>query len=185
VEIVELAIVMPLLLLVLFGIIEFGAVFNNYVQLRSGVRNAARQGAVASYSTTSCSLNFGTGSTNPGAGDVKNLMCEVQNSVAGGGLGMGAGQVAVMVAFAPPGLNGANLAGTANAQVGNGLVVCAQYPLTSLTGLFAPYLNGHIIEAKTVIRIEVAGSGTNDGTGAESPPTGGTWSWCNATTSGP
>jgi len=71
----------------------------------------------------------------------------MQNAIPGGGLGMGAGQVADMVALAPPELNGANLTGTANAQVGDGLVVCAQYRLTSPTGRCAPYITGHIIGA--------------------------------------
>ena len=43
----EFAIVMPILLFLLLGIIQFGIVFNNYVTLTDAVRAGARKGAVA------------------------------------------------------------------------------------------------------------------------------------------
>jgi Flp pilus assembly protein TadG len=43
----ELALVAPILLLLLFGIIQFGIVFNNYVTLTDAARAAARKGAVS------------------------------------------------------------------------------------------------------------------------------------------
>ena len=43
----EFVIVLPLLVLVLFGIIQFGIVFNNYVALTDAARAAARKGAVS------------------------------------------------------------------------------------------------------------------------------------------
>jgi Flp pilus assembly protein TadG len=43
----EMAIVLPVLLLLLFGIIQFGIVFNNYVTLTDAVRAGARKGAVS------------------------------------------------------------------------------------------------------------------------------------------
>ena len=42
----EFALVMPLLALLLFGIIQFGIVFHQYVTLTDAVRAGARQGAV-------------------------------------------------------------------------------------------------------------------------------------------
>jgi hypothetical protein len=36
----------------------------------------------------------------------------------------------------------------------NSLVICTQYPLNSITGIFSPMLNGTILNAKTEIRIE-------------------------------
>jgi Flp pilus assembly protein TadG len=44
---VELAIVIPLIALLLFGVIQFGIVFNNYVTLTDAVRAGARKAAVA------------------------------------------------------------------------------------------------------------------------------------------
>jgi Flp pilus assembly protein TadG len=42
----EFALVLPLLALLLFGVIQFGIVFNRYVTLTDAVRAGARQGAV-------------------------------------------------------------------------------------------------------------------------------------------
>jgi Flp pilus assembly protein TadG len=42
----EFALILPLLVVLLFGIIQFGIAFNNYVTLTDAVRAGARQGAV-------------------------------------------------------------------------------------------------------------------------------------------
>jgi Flp pilus assembly protein TadG len=44
---VEFAVVLPLLLLVVLGIVQFGMLFNNYITLTDAVRTAARQAAVS------------------------------------------------------------------------------------------------------------------------------------------
>lgn len=49
---VEMAMVAPLLLLILFGMIEFGAVFAQFNDVRHGAREGARFAAVNSGSTT-------------------------------------------------------------------------------------------------------------------------------------
>jgi Flp pilus assembly protein TadG len=181
---IEFALVAPLLLTLLLGIVDFGTTFENMQVLRQGVRDAAREGTVANYGPpASCTLTFGAGSTNPGAGDVENLMCLTKSNV--GVVATSAASVRIMVAFAPAGLDGPNLTGANQAAVGNGLVVCAQYALTSITGFFTSFLTGKVARSKTVMRIEQPPGGTNDTMGAESPPPGGDWSWCNATTSSP
>jgi Flp pilus assembly protein TadG len=43
----EFALVLPLLVLLLFGVIQFGIAFNNYITLTDSVRAGARKGAVA------------------------------------------------------------------------------------------------------------------------------------------
>jgi len=43
----EFALVLPILALLLFGVIQFGIVFNNYITLTDAVRAGARKGAVA------------------------------------------------------------------------------------------------------------------------------------------
>jgi len=43
----EFALVMPILLFLLLGIIQFGVVFNNYLTLTDAVRAGARKGAVS------------------------------------------------------------------------------------------------------------------------------------------
>ena len=44
---VEFAMVLPLLLVVLFGIIQFGILFNHYITLTDATRVGARKGAVS------------------------------------------------------------------------------------------------------------------------------------------
>jgi Flp pilus assembly protein TadG len=43
----EFALVLPLLVLLLFGVIQFGVTFNNYITLTDAVRAGARKGAVS------------------------------------------------------------------------------------------------------------------------------------------
>jgi Flp pilus assembly protein TadG len=43
----EFAMVLPLLVVLLFGVIQFGIAFNNYVTLTDAVRAASRKGAVS------------------------------------------------------------------------------------------------------------------------------------------
>lgn len=49
---VEFTLVLPVLLIVLFGIIQFGLTFNNYVALTDAVRAGARTAAVSRFSAT-------------------------------------------------------------------------------------------------------------------------------------
>ncbi|MEN3312312.1 MAG: hypothetical protein V7645_1641 [Actinomycetota bacterium] len=44
---VEFAFVLPVMLVLLFGIIQFGIIFNNYVTLTDAARAASRKGAVS------------------------------------------------------------------------------------------------------------------------------------------
>ena len=46
---VEFALVVPILLLLVFGIIEYGLWFSDSLSTRQGVREAARQGVVANF----------------------------------------------------------------------------------------------------------------------------------------
>lgn len=43
----EFAFVLPILLVLLFGILQFGVIFNNYVTLTDAARAASRKGAVS------------------------------------------------------------------------------------------------------------------------------------------
>jgi Flp pilus assembly protein TadG len=49
---VEFAMVLPILCLLLFGVIQFGITFNNYVTLTDAVRAASRKAAVSRQSGT-------------------------------------------------------------------------------------------------------------------------------------
>ncbi len=49
---VELALVLPLLLILIFGIVEFGRVFNAYLIVNNAAREGARVGVVGATDTT-------------------------------------------------------------------------------------------------------------------------------------
>ncbi|GIM67677.1 hypothetical protein Pve01_89490 [Planomonospora venezuelensis] len=49
---VEFALIVPILFVLLFGIIDYGAVFSDSVSMRQGVREAARAGVVSSFNSS-------------------------------------------------------------------------------------------------------------------------------------
>lgn len=167
---VEFALVVPFLMTVLFGIIEFGVILNNMGGMNQGVRDAARQAAVANYgTTTSCSLTSLSGSPST---DVQKLMCQTKSMIGAGNT------VRVKVKYMDPTLT-TNQPTTATA--GNGIIVCAAYPITSFTGLFTPILSGKYLTAKSAFRIEQDPPSASEQDGGEAPPSGmPDWSWCVA-----
>jgi Flp pilus assembly protein TadG len=180
---VEFALIVPTLALFLFGIIEFGIVYNNDVALRQGVRESARSGSVANFgASSSCTLTFTGGGTDPGAGEIKELMCLAKTDIGGGGIGLSNSTLRVRINFSTADLT----ATTTHPSVGDGLIVCAQYALTSQTGLFTPFFNNKYIKSKTIIRTEVLGAtGTTDTLGSETAPSGSSWTWCDSPPSNP
>jgi len=171
---VEFTIVMPILMLLIFGVVEFGLAYSNKISVRQGVREAARQGAVGNFGpafTTGAPCHL-TGAATASV-HVKNLMCLAKNEI---GIDNAKTRVKVLSGspdFAAPG----TFAHT------DSIVVCAQTPLDSVSGLFAPFLGGTVLHSKTSIRIEV--SDLVETGGEETPPTGGDWSWCTVSSSSP
>jgi Flp pilus assembly protein TadG len=158
--VVEFALIAPLLFLIVAAIIDFGLTFSDYLAVRGGVGQGARQGVVANFGS-SCTLN--ALSTTPSA-NVKNLMCTVKNRI-----GISPKKVYVKVVFSP--------SGSSNYKLTNGLVVCAQTPMTSSTGLTSPFLKGRYLRSKVQMSIEQT-SGLTETEGAETAPSGSDWSWC-------
>jgi Flp pilus assembly protein TadG len=68
----EFALILPILLVLLFGIVQFGVIFNNYVTLTDAARTASRKGAVSRQESDpkgtceSAGYAAGTGLKNPG-----------------------------------------------------------------------------------------------------------------------
>jgi len=69
---VEFALVLPLLVMLVFGIIDYGLLYNNSLSLRQGIRESARQGVVRNFTTTGCT----TGT------DLVNLVCKIVKDLA-------------------------------------------------------------------------------------------------------
>jgi hypothetical protein len=172
---VEFALVIPLLVTVLLGIIDFGIIYNGWISLRQGTREAARQGSVANFGmSASCTLTFAGGGSAPST-DLQKLMCLAKNQI---GLDATATRIKVLVS------DYALQNGGASWSVGNGLIVCAQYPAGSQTGFFGSLLSGHYLRTKTAIRIEQPAS-SPETEGFEADQSGGGWSWCSASASSP
>jgi Flp pilus assembly protein TadG len=158
-----MVLVLPLLLMIVFGVIEFGTTYSNYIGLRDGVRQAARSAAVGNLgSTTSCDLvGADEASTN-----VKRLMCLTKAET-----GLNTAQVRVKVISANSDFTGAGTFAKNDA-----VIVCAQIPTTAVTGFLGSALTGKVLRTKVAMRIErsdlVATAGDEDA------PTGQDWSWC-------
>jgi len=148
---VEFAIVVPLMLLLVFGIIEWGVFLNRKIDLTQGVREAGRQAAVASYAG-------GLSSCVPGSPTAQ-LVCLAHNRI-------GVGGVAVHV-----------IAPTTNA-VGSQFALCATYQATPVTGLMSPFLPKYM-HTETIMRLEQAPANGLT-TGGDADPEGDNWSSCAA-----
>ena len=152
---VEFALVVPLLILLVLGTIDFGIVLLNLNSARQGTREGARQGVVGYFgSSTSCNIN-GSGIADP----TQRLMCLTKSRI-----GLDSASTRVRVYF--PDTN----------AVGKSLIVCSQYPMKSTSGALAPVINGHTVKTKVEMRIEKADSTLL--AGSENPLTGEDWLWC-------
>ena len=172
---VELAIVLPLFVLLIFGVIEFGMVYNNDISLRQGAREAARQGAVGTFgpASTTGSPCYLTGTTGAST-DMKKLMCLAKNQI-----GLDGTKLRVKI------LSGsADFSSTGTFAKGDSLIVCAQYPIDGAANLVSPFLSHATLRTKAAIRIETSYSSTETG-GEETPPTGADWSWCTVSAAAP
>ena len=171
---VEAAIVLPLLIVIVFGIIEFGLAWSNNVAIRQGVREAARQGAVGNFGPTystgdPCHLTGASGATS----NMKNLMC-----LAKARIGLDGSKLRVKILSA-----NASFSGSGTFSKADSIIVCAQYPLESVTGLFSGIIGDGTLRSKTAMRIELSDMVATGG--EETPPTGGSWSWCTVSSESP
>jgi Flp pilus assembly protein TadG len=153
---VEFALVVPVLALMVFGMCEFGIGFNNLNSIRQGTREGARQAVVANFGTNStCSLTGAPTNT-----ELRRLMCLTKDRV--------------------------QLSSTSNIRVslefegdyepGNSIRLCTMYPLSSVTGMFAPLLNGRVITTEVEMRVEQIDEDL--AAGSETALSGQTWTFC-------
>jgi Flp pilus assembly protein TadG len=149
---VEFALVLPLLCLLIFGIIDYGLLYNNSLSLRQGIRESARQGVVRNFSTTGCT----TGT------DLVNLVCKTDKTV-GSIAGTTYSKVVVPQGWAK----------------GKPLKVCSMVKTHGATGL-VPYPSGGWLKQQVLMSIEVdtAPLPTGGSTYADTLPAGQSWSWC-------
>lgn len=176
-SLIEFALVAPVLFALVFGIIDYGMLLSDTIGLRQGVREAARQGTVADFGTTT-SCNAST-LTSTATTEMKKLVCLTK---ARSDVSQDAVRVAIRFDPASSGLTAANAypAGTGSpptGPVGNGILVCSIAPMRSITGFYGPLMNGRYVRSKVVMRIEKA-AGTAQAPVNETDPSGQSWSWC-------
>ena len=154
-SLVEAAIVLPLLLILFLGIVDFGVAISDYNQLRQGVRESTRRAIVADVDGPGCSIAATTAPT----GDTLKLICLTKDKT-----GLDDSKVRVKVDF------------DSSYAEGDALIVCAQYPLSSISGFFGSLLDGTVVHSQLDMRIEKADLGLV--TGEEDALPGGDWLWC-------
>jgi Flp pilus assembly protein TadG len=158
-SLVEFALIAPILFLILFGIIDFGFIYNDFLSLRQGVRDGARVGAVANFGTnTGCSASANT-SVTPGTGaaastEAQQLICTTRDKI-----GLDQSKTRVAVTLAGPQGAACPSTGTCYSD-GAELVVCAMYPATSRSGFLKPFLGNGVVTTRVAIRVEQTGQET-------------------------
>jgi Flp pilus assembly protein TadG len=140
---VEFALIAPLLLLIVFGVIDFGIAFTNYENVRSGTRDAARMGVVNDLQNAPPCTIDGTTVTPPAdpvttADATDALVCDTKSRI-------GLSEAATKVRIAITG-----------EAIGDDLVGCASFPVTALTGLTVPFLGGQVLTSTVTMRLEQA-----------------------------
>jgi Flp pilus assembly pilin Flp len=165
---VEFALVLPILVLILFAIIDYGLFFNASLQSRSGVHDAARAAVVAPDSAGPATC----GTTIDAPADVIRLICAVLSNT------NSATAKKYIDVQLPDGW-----------QVGKSLVVCERLDVAGLTG-FVPFPNGGQIKDTAVLAIEqdatASWATTADPAQVKTDPgqdyhdalPSGDWSWC-------
>ena len=148
---VEIALVVPIFILLVMGIIDFGMAFNDYNSVRQGVREGARQIVVADWATDGCTT--GTSS--------ERAACVTRARI---GLATADTKVKIVLPTAY--------------QPGDQVKVCAMYPVRSLTGVFSPLLEGKAAKSKLSMRIEQIDGDHPLPAYQDTLPSGQSWSWC-------
>jgi hypothetical protein len=153
---VELALILPLLAGLLFGIIDFGFGLDNLSALRQGTREGARRAVVA---------DFGTDASCPVTGASPNTATHQFVCLTKDRIGLDDGDVRVKLAFDPA------------YERENDLIVCTQYPVESITGMYDAALDGRVMTSRVVMRIEEVSADLT--AMQETSLSGGSWGFCS------
>lgn len=154
---VEFALVVPVLLLLLFGMIDYGLYFSNRLAVQQGAHDGAREAAIGQTSGDStCDRQWAVEPNENG----KKIACAVVDRTEPV---VGEAYVKIKV---PAG-------GWAQ---GEAFTVCEMVKTDGLTG-FVPMPGNGLVSAKVVMSIE-QDVDPRPSAGEETPPTGEDWSWC-------
>jgi Flp pilus assembly protein TadG len=138
---VEFAFILPIFVLFVFGIIDFGWAFAQNLDVKQGAREGGRILAVN------------------GAGGTGTTQCQnIQTAVKARTQELNAGQVKVLLSFADANANGSK-------DIGELGTVVVRYPLSSLSGISGAFLSG-TMQSTVTMRLEQPGTwSTTDASG--------------------
>lgn len=128
--VVEFALIAPLLVLLIFGIIEFGFAFGQYLDVRHGAREAARLASV------NYNPNNRTSPSNQAA-DLVSDACDRMEL---------ADDVDVVLSLVGTGTN--------SRRAGQFAAVRVEAPVQQLTGFFTPVLGAVVLDSEIEMRLE-------------------------------
>jgi hypothetical protein len=153
----EFGLVMPLVFAVMFGILTYGLMLNDSLNLRQGLREASRQGVVGNFgSSASCGVTYAAA---PSA-NLQMLVCQAQEDV---GALTGGTYVKVVL---PDGW-----------VRGKELVVCGMVKADRVPGI-VPLPGDRMLRFSSRMSIEKVAPGQVETGGEQVPPSGVTWAWC-------
>ena len=132
---------LPILLVLVLGIVDFGIAFANYESVRSGTREAARLGVVNDVNNApSCTIDGSpvTPPANPTtAADATNaLVCLTKDRV---GLDSASTKVKLSIT---------------GQAVGDELQVCASFPINAVTAYTVPFFSSRVLTSSVTMRLE-------------------------------
>jgi hypothetical protein len=147
---VEFALVVPILLLLVFGIIDYGLYFSDALAVRSGVREGARQGVVRTCATMNCLADLVKQRIQPTAAGAEYVQIRVVDPV-----------TRLPAAW----------------KRGNDLLVCAVVKVDGVTG-YVPLPDGDTTRASISMRIEQEPDTTAENSWDNDPLPPGGWGFC-------
>lgn len=136
---IEFVLVLPVLLLLVFGVIDWSLVRSQQHSVTNGVREGARRAVVAEWGND-------TGCGAPGAAGTARTICMTKAEI-------GESDVSVYVKLEDKYL------------VGDYLTVCAQRPTTPVFGVTQRFIGGKVLHGEVTMRIEELGNGGMDTAG--------------------
>ncbi len=152
--------VLPLIILILIGTIEFGLALADLISVRQGTRDATRNAVVANYGdfTPGCTLTGGIVNL-----ETQKVMCSAKNEI-----DRDQSRVAVKVVFpdltkTPP-------------PDDSSFLVCTEFQHRSPTGMFGFLLNSKVSQTQVSMRIEQDLTVVD---AEEETSLSGSWAWCS------